>query len=73
MAKSTTVISKTRKKPGPPATGKGTPVMVRLLPPLLDALDRFIADEPDAPSRPEAVRRLLADSLTGLGLLKVEE
>jgi len=47
--------------------------MVRLLPPLLDALDRFIADEPDAPSRPEAVRRLLADSLTGLGLLKVEE
>lgn len=46
---------------------------LRIQRPVLDALDRFRAEEPDAPSRPEAARRLLADSLTGLGLLKVEE
>jgi len=43
---------------------------MRLHPDLLSALDAFIADEPDTPSRPEAARRLLADSLIGLGLLK---
>lgn len=43
--------------------------MTRMQPPLLAALDAFIADEADPPSRPEAVRRLLTESLTGLGYL----
>ena len=38
-----------------------TEVTVRLQPDLLAALDAFIADELDSPSRPEAIRRLVAD------------
>jgi Arc/MetJ-type ribon-helix-helix transcriptional regulator len=49
-----------RKKRGPPATGKGEPVVVRMHPPMLAALDRWISEQkPPFPSRPEAVRRLL--------------
>jgi hypothetical protein len=48
-------------------------VNVRLQRPILDALDKFRAEEADNPSRPEAARRLLADSLTGLGLLKADD
>jgi metal-responsive CopG/Arc/MetJ family transcriptional regulator len=51
------------KKRGRPATGKGQPVMVRLLPDLLSQLDNWIAEQPDNPSRPEAVRRLLMAQL----------
>jgi len=53
------VISRTpaRKKPGPPATGKGTPILVRLQPDLLKALDSWA--EPNHISRPEAIRRLV--------------
>jgi Arc/MetJ-type ribon-helix-helix transcriptional regulator len=48
------------KKRGPPATGKGEPIAVRMHPPQLKALDAWIAQqEPPFPSRPEAVRRLL--------------
>jgi hypothetical protein len=51
-----------RKKRGPPATGKGTPVMVRLQPSLLTRLDLWI--EGRGPfSRPEAIRRLLEQAL----------
>jgi hypothetical protein len=59
MSKSTTVI--TKKKRGPAPTGIGTFIGVRLQPDLLAALDAFIADELDSPSRPEAIRRLVAD------------
>jgi Arc/MetJ-type ribon-helix-helix transcriptional regulator len=49
-----------RKKPRPAATGKGEPVVVRMHPPQLKALDAWIAQqEPPFPSRPEAVRRLV--------------
>jgi len=53
------VISRTpkRKKPGPPATGKGTPIFVRLQPDLLKVVDRWA--KVDATSRPEAIRRLI--------------
>ncbi|KAB2872620.1 MAG: hypothetical protein F9K43_07530 [Bauldia sp.] len=62
-----------RRKPGPPATGKGTPVQVRLQPDLLAALDTFIADQPEpTPTRPEAIRRLLQDHLIGLGILSID-
>jgi hypothetical protein len=58
---SQTVISKKRR--GPLPTGKGTPVLVRLQPTALDRLDGWRAGEKDAPSRPEAVRRLLEKAL----------
>lgn len=48
-----------QKKRGPAPTGKGTPVMVRLLPDPLAALDEWAAHQPDTPSRPEAIRRLI--------------
>jgi hypothetical protein len=44
-------------------TGKGTPIVTRLHPPQLDQLDAWIAKQDDAPSRPEAIRRLLAKAL----------
>jgi hypothetical protein len=45
-----------RKKPGPRATGKGTPVMTRLQPDDLAAIDSWAAEH--GCSRPEALRRL---------------
>ena len=49
-----------RKKPRPAATGKGEPVVVRMHPPQLRALDAWIAQQgPPFPSRPEAVRRMV--------------
>ena len=45
-------------------TGKGTPVVVRLQPDALAVLDAWIDSQPDPkPSRPEAIRRLVADKL----------
>lgn len=40
-----------------------TPIMVRLQPDQLDALDGWIAAQDDKPSRPEAMRRILARQL----------
>jgi hypothetical protein len=53
-----TLISKKRR--GPPPTGQGTPIVTRLHPPQLAQLDAWIAQQDDAPSRPEAIRRLMA-------------
>lgn len=52
-----------QKKRGPPATGKGTLIGVRLQPPDLSALDEWVAAQKDKPSRPEAIRRLLGQVL----------
>ena len=60
--------SDTGKKIGRPATGQGHPVMVRFAPDLLDALDAYRDIAVDHPSRPEAIRRLVADRLTELGI-----
>jgi hypothetical protein len=58
-----TVIPK--KKRGPPATGKGEPVVVRMHPPQLKALDEWISTQKSPfPSRPEAVRRLVETALS---------
>jgi hypothetical protein len=46
--------------------------MVRLQPPLLAALDRFAEEQDGKPSRPEAVRMILADALIGYGFLPHE-
>jgi hypothetical protein len=56
-----------RKKRGPPASGKGTPVQVRLQPDLLEMVDAYARqmEWPTRPtmmqimSRPEAIRRIL--------------
>lgn len=39
------------------------PVMVRMTPQLIQAIDNRRRDEPDLPTRPEMVRRLLMASL----------
>lgn len=52
-----------RKRRGPAPTGKGTPVVVRMQPAQLAEVDGFAATEPDKPTRPEAVRRLVAKGL----------
>jgi hypothetical protein len=59
-----------KKRRGPVPTGKGQPIVVRTQPDLLSALDRWIARHPEPkPSRPEAVRRVLVEHLTGERLL----
>ncbi len=58
-----------RKKRGPPATGKGTPVQVRLQPDLLEMVDAYARQMkwPKRPtmtqymSRPEAIRQILGE------------
>ncbi len=57
-----------RQKPGPPPTGKGTPVQVRLQPDMLAQLDAWIAGRPDPkPSRPEAIRAFVVAGLHLMG------
>jgi hypothetical protein len=56
MAKQTVI---TKKRRGPAPTGKGTLVGVRLQPPQLDALDKWIGRQPDAMTRPDALRAML--------------
>ena len=50
---------KQRRRPGPPPTGVGTLIGVRLEPDELVRLDSWRNEQPDKPGRPEAVRRLL--------------
>ena len=53
-----------RLKPGPKPTGHGVPVVARLSPEPLAALDAYIAAQPGPRlTRPEAVRRLIAKAL----------
>jgi hypothetical protein len=65
MAKQETLLS--RKRRGPKPTGKGHLIGVRLLPEPLAALDDWISRQPDHPSRPEAVRRILDKGLGRAG------
>ncbi len=53
-----------RKKRGPAPTGKGVPILVRIQPPLLAALDLWIAEQDISFTRPEAIRRLIEIALT---------
>ena len=63
-------MSDIHKKRGRPATGR-TPISALRLPDdLREAVDRYVADQPDPkPSRSEAIRYALRDWLTGLGYL----
>jgi hypothetical protein len=58
MRKQDTVISKSTKT---------IPILVRVTPAQLKALDNWRRKEPDIPTRPEAVRRLLDKALSGAG------
>ncbi|SDC02145.1 hypothetical protein SAMN05216337_100142 [Bradyrhizobium brasilense] len=52
-----------KKKRGPPATGQGTQIQVRLQPDDLTAVDDWIAKHDGEPSRPEAIRTLMRQAL----------
>lgn len=52
-----------KPKRGRPATGKGTPVQVRMQDSLLGKLDRWREAQPDEPTRPEAARRIIDEAL----------
>jgi metal-responsive CopG/Arc/MetJ family transcriptional regulator len=54
-----------QKKRGPPPTGKGVPILVRLQPPLLADVDQWIAKQDIPFTRPEAIRRLIDSALAG--------
>jgi hypothetical protein len=45
--------------------------MVRVQPPLMAALDAWIASQNDEPSRPEAIRRIVERALAGKGRARV--
>jgi metal-responsive CopG/Arc/MetJ family transcriptional regulator len=62
-----TVLTRRR---GPKPTGKGQLIGIRLQPDLLDALDADIESTDCDMSRPEAVRRILAEWLEQRGLLR---
>ena len=62
-------MSENKKPVGRPAVN-ATPITLRVPPSLLDGIDAFIAEQPDGPSRPEAIRRLLRDVLLALGYVK---
>jgi hypothetical protein len=55
------VISQKRR--GPPPTGKGVPVLVRIQPPLLANLDVWISQQEVSFTRPQAIRRLIEIAL----------
>ena len=49
-----------KKRRGPPATGKGVQVVVRMQPDPLSALDNWVAKQKEPGlTRPEAIRRLV--------------
>ena len=57
------IRANTKRRGRPITTGRGHLIGVRLLPPLLTMLDKFIADSPGELSRPEAIREILAERL----------
>ena len=56
MAKQTVI---TKKRRGPPPTGKGTLIGVRLQPSQLAALDGWIGQQSAPMTRPEAIRAMM--------------
>ena len=57
-----------QKKRGPAPTGKGMPVLVRMQPLLLTALDSWAAEQGNpGMSRPETVRQVLMKYLQNMG------
>jgi len=50
---------KKKRGRGRPRTGIGKPVGLRLYPNLEQRIDAWASKQPDGPSRPEAIRRLI--------------
>ncbi len=70
MIKSIRASKNKRKRTGRPATtGPGIQVVVRLHEPILSALDEWCLEQPDRPSRAEAMRRLTGRALQTEGKL----
>jgi hypothetical protein len=65
----TDAIADIRNKRGRPKVGS-TGVLVKFTPSQLAALDGWIAAQDDKPSRPEAVRRILAVCFQGRDIAK---
>ena len=60
MAKQPTdKADKQKRRPGPPPSGVGTLIGVRIQPDDLVRLDHWRNEQPDKPGRPEAIRRLV--------------
>jgi hypothetical protein len=65
-------ILKSKKARGRPATGIGTPVMVRLAEPVIDAIDYFRLEQQPPINRAATIRQFVVEALKRRGLLKVE-
>ncbi len=59
-----------KKKRGPPPTGQGVQIQVRIQPDQVAELDRWIAAQTNQPSRPEAIRRIVERALARSALPK---
>ena len=57
------MIVQTKKRRAPAATGKSTPIQVRLQPAHLKALDAWIAKQNAPLTRPEAIRAMMGTVL----------
>lgn len=56
------MMSTEKKKMGRPPTDSG-PVMIRMQPGMIAAIDEYRRSLEDIPTRPEAIRRILSDFL----------
>lgn len=65
-------IDETKKRRGRPPVDTEA-VNLRLPRDLLDGIDRYASQEPGAPARPEALRRIIRDWLIGHGYLTHED
>jgi hypothetical protein len=63
-------ILKSKKPRGRPATGIGTPVMVRLAPAVIDAIDAFRTEQQPVINRAAAIRQFVVEALKRRGMLK---
>jgi hypothetical protein len=60
------VKKKMQGRRGPkPTTGKGQLIGLRVHAALLKLIDEYRRTQPDLPSRPEAIRRLIEENLKG--------
>lgn len=65
-----TSISVKQKKRGRPATGQTPITGVRLPDDLAEGVDAYAASQEDAPTRSEAIRRIIREWLSEKGFLK---
>ena len=63
MAKSITGTQKSRGRPK--TTGRGVQIGMRWHEPVLAAIDAWRREQPDLPSRTDAIRRLVEQALAG--------